>query len=286
MKLTTCLLILVLLFVPFQAVSAGQGTERSVVTITAKQVDSADDIEAAIKQATAEGTRPGTVILDGKEGPFVLTGDDRSLNIFVSNLILRGVNQPVIKGCDDGLFFDDLHFPLKHILIEGIAFLCSGDGMEASRTFQDVTLRNNLFQGGNNGIGAGGHSSGWLISGNVIQGGMDAINIRGAERVVISNNHLSGNIGVALLECSTFQVRRNAIQARYQGVLLGQEAWANLVQGNTIMGVSAAGIALEPGVTHNRVLANSVLCAPGNSCLTVDATAAVMKANTIAGNRP
>jgi hypothetical protein len=69
--------------------------------------------------------------------------DDKSLNIFVSNLTLRGINQAIIDPCDDGLFFDD--FPLHDILVEGITFLCTGDGVEATGTFKGVTLRDNFF---------------------------------------------------------------------------------------------------------------------------------------------
>lgn len=283
MKLATFSLILVLLFVPFQSTSCASIT-KNVITLTAGQVDSADDIEAAIIRVTAKDTRPGTIILDGRNGAFVFSGADRSLNIFVSNLVLRGVNQAVIENCDDGLFFDD--FPLAHILIEEIAFLCTGDGLEAAGAFRDVTLRNNMFRAGNNGIGAVGPSSGWLITGNLIQADWDGIRMTGAEKVVITSNHLSGKIGIGLLQCSQFRVRRNAIQATYQGVLLGQESRKNMVQANTFLGVSAAGIALEPGVTGNWILANRVLCASGMSCLTVDALPEVAEMNTIAGNHP
>lgn len=283
MNLITCFLILGLLFGPVQP-AAAENLEKNVITLTARQVDSADDIEAAIIKVTAEGKRPGTVILDGQKGVFVFSGDDRSLNLFVSNLVLRGKNQAVIEACDDGLFFDD--FPLKHILVEGIVFLCNGNGVVASGAFQDVTLRDNVFRARNNGISTGGASSGWQITDNLIQGGGDGIHMAGAEKVVISNNHLSGNIGISLLQCSQSQVRRNSIQAAYQGVLLGQESWKNMVQANTILGVSAAGIALEPGVTNNRVLANRVLCTSGSNCQTVDASPDVAEMNTIAGNRP
>ena len=283
MKLVSFSLIFVLLCFPLQSASAAN-TTKNVITLNAGQVDSADDIEAAIINVTAQGARPGTVILDGRSGPFVFSGLDRSLNIFVSNLVLRGVNQAVIKNCDDGLYFDD--FPLAHILVEGIAFFCNGNGVVASGAFRDVTLRDNIFQAGNNGIGTGGLSSGWLITDNLIQAGLDGIRIKGAEKMVISNNHLSGNIGIALLQCSQFQVRRNAIQAAYQGVLIGQESWKNRVQANTVLGVSASGIALEPGVTGNWVLANRVVCAPGASCLTIDALPEVAEVNKIAGNQP
>jgi nitrous oxidase accessory protein NosD len=283
MKLATCFLIFVLLFIPFQSASA-QGQAQTVITLTANQVDSADDIEAAIIRATAHGAHPGTVILDGRNGHFVFTGDDQSLNIFVSNLVLRGLNGAVIENCDDGLFFDD--FPLRYIIIEAISFLCKANGVVASGSFQNVTLHNNLFQAGNRGITTGGHSSRWLISGNLIQAGEDGIWMAEADGVVITNNHLSGNIGIALWQCSHFQVLRNAIQATYQGVLLGQESWKNLVQANTILGVSAAGIALEPGVKINRILENRVICAPGTRCQTVDASPDVREMNTIVGNLP
>lgn len=283
MKLITGILVFILCIVPFQSVSA-KSLPKNVITLTSGEVDSADDIEAAILSVTANGTRPGTVILDGHNGAFLFIGDDRSLNIFVSSLTLRGVNQAVIENCDDGLFFDD--FPLKHILVEGIAFLCTGDGIEATGAFQDVTLRNNMFWARNNGIGMSGPSSGWLIKDNLIQAYGDGIWMTGVENAVITNNYLSGNIGIVLMRCSQLQVRRNTIQATNQGVLLGQEAWENMVQANTVLGVSAAGIALEQGVVSNRILANRVTCAAGMSCLTVDALPEVAASNKIAGNKP
>jgi hypothetical protein len=265
--------------VPLHPESVDWGSEQNAITLTADQLDSADDIEAAIKRATAEGTRPGTVILDGRNGAFVFTGDDRSLNIFVSNLTLRGVNQAVIKNCGDGLFFDK--FPLKNILVEGIEFVCEGDGVAASGAFENVTLYNNIFRAGRNGIGMGGASSDWLITENVIETDQGGIEITGANKIMITNNHISGNIGIILRQCSQFQVQKNVIQASNQGVLLVQESWKNLVQMNTILGVSHSGIALEPGVTGNQILANRVSCAPGTSCLTVDATPVVAEMNTI-----
>ena len=72
----------------------------------------------------------------------------------------------------------------------------------------------------------------------------------------------------------------------WQGVLLGQEAWENIVQINTILGVEQSGVSLEPDVTGNRIVANRVLCAPGASCLTVDAQVDAALYNLIAGNKP
>jgi hypothetical protein len=265
--------------VPYPPESEDGGAEQNTITLTADQLDSADDIEAAIKRATADGTRPGTVILDGRNGAFVFTGLDRSLNIFLSNLTLRGVSQAVIQNCDDGLFFDS--GPLKDILVEGIEFVCKGGGVAAGGAFENVTLYQNIFRAGGNGISMGGASSGWLIAENVIEAGQGGIEITGAKKFLIAHNHISANTGITLRQCSQFKVQENVIQASSQGVLLAQESWKNLVQMNTILGVSLSGIALEPGVTGNQILANSVSCAPGASCLTVDATPEVAEMNTI-----
>jgi hypothetical protein len=283
MKNLTSFLIFIMLAIPFQPASAKDISKMAII-VSAEEVDGANDIEAAIIEATSGGTRPGVVVLDGENGAFVFTDADRSLNIFVSNLTLRGMNNAVIENCDDGLFFDD--FALQHILIEGISFLCTGDGVEATGTFQDVTLRRNTFWAENNGIGANGHSNGWLIEDNYIHSDWDAINLAGAVDFTIKNNYLSGNNGIVLLRDSQFKVRHNAIQATYQGILIGQESWENTVQANTIYGVNAAGVTLEPGVIDNHVLANRVICASEAGCLTVDAPEEVWQSNKITGNKP
>jgi parallel beta-helix repeat protein len=284
MKTVIRFLLIWAVFVPLQGVSA-QGLEKqNVVTITADQVDGANDIEAAIIQATAEGTRPGTVLLDGSKGPFTFTDADKSLNIFVSDLTLRGVNHAVLESCADGLFFDG--FPLRNILVERIAFYCSGGGVVATGSFRYVTLRNNLFQAEGTGIGLGGSSSDWSISGNVVEAGGEGVWIEGARRVTVTNNAISGNIGINLAGSTRCELRKNSLRAAYQGILLRQESWKNEVQGNTIWGVSQAGIALEPGVTGNQILANQVFCARGASCLTLDVTSESVEENNLSENLP
>jgi cyanophycinase-like exopeptidase len=284
MKLTIRFLFIVSMLIPFQLFSTQMGLRPTQVILTASQVTSAVDIEIAINSATANGTRAGTVILDGREGPFLLTADDKSVNIFVSNLTLRGLNGAVIRGCDDGLFFDD--FALKAISVSDISFFCFGDGVDASGAFQDVTLKNNLFQVERTGISVTGASTKWTITGNLILAGMEAIRLTSVEKAAITNNHLSGTIAVSLFRGSKNLVRGNALQAACQGVLLGQETWQNTIRENTILGVSAAGIALEPGTVENWVMANSVLCAFEANCLTVDASGETAEMNKILGNRP
>jgi parallel beta-helix repeat protein len=285
MKRIVSLLVLVLLFIPARPVFAGGGGGATVVTITADQVDGANDIEAAIYTATGWGSHPGTVVLDGSKGPFLLTDLDKSLNIMVSDITLRGINQARIEACDDGLFFDDV--PIHDILVENIAFFCTGDGVDGYSSIQDVIIRDNLFLAGASGVNQDGAPRGWLITGNTFIAEGPGMVIQNGEGFVITGNHISsGAIGIHLAGDSNFQVRGNVIRAGYQGVLLYQEAWRNKVQSNTILGVTQSGIALEPGVTNNQVLANRVTCAEGSACLTVDALPEVMENNTVAGNKP
>jgi len=254
-------------------------SEQNVETLTANQVVGAQDIEAAIKRVTAGGTRPGMVILDGQKGAFVYTVDDRSINIFVSNLTLLGVNHAAIKNCVDGLFFDD--FPLKHIRVEGIEFICDGSGVVANGAFEDVTLQNNIFRAGNSGIDIGGASSNWLITENVIEAVHPALVVMGAQKIEITNNQISGNTGITLRQCSESEVQENIIQAADQGILLSQESWKNLVQTNTIQGVSHSGITLESDVIGNQILDNTISCATGTSCVKIEASPEVAEMNTI-----
>jgi hypothetical protein len=258
------------------------GEEKGTLSLTAEGIDSADDIEAVIKRATKDGTQPGTVILDGKKGPFVLTGADRSINIFVSNLTLLGVNEAVIERCADGLFFDNLpNFPPKNILVEGIEFDCDNSGVVASGAYENVTLQNNIFRAGNSGIDIGGASWDWLIKKNLVEAAHPAIVVTGAQKIMIEDNTITGETGVTLRRCTQNHVQKNLIQASFQGVSLAQESWKNLVQANTIRGVSQAGITLEAGVTANQIVGNEVTCATGASCVKVDASPEVAKLNTI-----
>jgi parallel beta-helix repeat protein len=258
--------------------------QENVVRLVAQQVYGAEALEAAISRATADGTRPGTVILDGKDGPFVYRSDDRSLNLFRSNLTLRGVNQARIENCDGGLSFDDT--PLQNILVEGIDFVCEGDAVSSYGVHKNVTLRNNRFQAGKNGIIMGSTPSNWTITGNNIQADGDGIVIHGAQRFLIANNFISGYNGILLQASSNIQVRKNNLETRKYGVLLIEESWNNSVRANTIQDVTVAGIYLEAGVTSNDVLENTVVCSPTASCVTVEAPNEAKKSNRISGNSP
>lgn len=224
-------------------------------------------------------------ILYGAKGTFRLIADDKSINIFVSDLTLRGKNNAIITGCDEGLFFDD--FPLKHILIEEITFNCYGDEVEAPVSFQDISIRINLFQVGGSGILVHGSSRNRVISNNTIQARDNGIWVFNGQKTTITSNHLAGGkTGVLLQAASAIQVRRNFIYAGIQSVFLEQESWNNLVQGNSILGVQLAGIVLSPDVMDDRVLVNRALCAVGLTCQTISASEATLEKNKYAGNRP
>ena len=124
---------------------AGMDTPDTVI-VTAAQVDGANDIEYFIELATNNGTRPGTVILDASEGPFVYTDEDRSINIYYSNVTLRSENGALIANCADGVFFDN--FITKRVTIEGISFVCEQFGVIIPwGQHSEVSIKNNIIVG-------------------------------------------------------------------------------------------------------------------------------------------
>lgn len=267
--------------VPLQPAPGKYSPGPNILTLTADQVQGANDIEAAILRATAEGMKPGIVILDGQNGPFVYSGPDRSVNIFVSNLTLLGVNGAVIENCADGLYFDN--FLLQNIRVEGIEFNCSGGGVAANGGFSNVTFRHNIFKVETVGIGLEGDSSGWLITENVIKSGESGIQFSGVDRIIITHNYISGKSGVSLWQSSLVKIRKNIISATNQGILLARESTLNWIESNAIH-VSRAGIVLEPDARLNSILENRITCMLDGSCVVVDASIEATGLNTLSGN--
>lgn len=272
--------------IPLKPTSSKWESIPNAVTLIAGQVTSAIEIEAAINEATARGTRAGTVIMDGSGGPFVLRGADRTINIFVSNLSLIGVNQAVVKDCDGGLFFDD--FPTENILVEGIEFYCTGNGVVTSSGIKTVVLRNNVFRTSLAPLSLGGAISDWLITLNRLEtSGGDGIEISGARnQIVIVNNHVTSIDGITMRDCSGIQVRKNLMHLHYDGIVLAQGATRNLVERNTLLGIYRWGIFLVKGVEGNQILNNTVFCRSNVECLTVFAPDRTADMNTIRGNLP
>lgn len=285
MKTLTVFLTLAVFLLPgFAMPQPAQAAAPNVVVLTADDVRSAGDIETAIQMATNYGARPGSVVLDGRKGPFVYTqspGTDWTINIFHSNLTLRGVNGAHVRG--DGIFFDDLK--VHHILIKDLAFTCPSDCIVSWGMHRDVKIQEMYLNAGGIGIQVA-QTDGWTIRGNTIQSGSVAVHVIDSAEVNISNNHLGAYIAVQLQGANGCAVRNNRIHSEWQGILLGTNSHYNSIVGNSIMGVQASGVALEPGARGNKVHGNKVLCADNQACLTVDASGTALSDNKISGNLP
>ena len=289
MKTLSVCFVLILLVIPRPGISSDASANSGRITLTATQVTSAIDIENAIHQITREGTRPGVIILDGREGPFIYTGIDRSINIFYSNLTLRGVNNASFPN-STGIYIDNV--PADNLVFENLYMICTGDCLGMVGTHNRVTVRHNLFKTGGMGVGVNGGRD-WLITDNTITAPAFALYLIRTQNAVVTHNHLCGQLGIVVEGARFSTIRDNAISSgcqvegqTWQGVLLKSEAFSNLIVDNTIIGVQQSGISLEAGVSDNTIRGNDVLCAVDAPCLTVNAPSPEMESNTIQANRP
>jgi len=192
--------------------SKGFGAPNTVV-LTADQVYGANDIEAAIDLATQNGTRSGTVLLDASDGPFSYSGEDRSINIYYSNITLRSQNGAQIINCADGIFFDD--FATENVTIEGISFNCSGVGILVPwGEHEQVTLRDNTISSPTIGIIL------TQIQGNKVQG----------------NSIMAGWQGILLTSgTNENQIIQNTIYGvQHSGISLEGDNFNNKIHGNKV----------------------------------------------------
>lgn len=283
MKKIALLLTTAMLLMLGNAPMAKPGAE---ITLDASQVVSAVDIEQAIEAATGSGTHPGTVTLDSVKGEFFYTADDRSINIFHSNVTLRSKNKAVIANCGDGVFFDDT--VADNIVIEGIEFRCEGSGVAArwGGVHRNVTVRNNTFKTVAFAIEAR-DAAGWNITGNhAVSEGIAIHLIQTSNARVTNNGHLEGTIGVFLETSTDVIVSRNTILNGWQGVLIGWGSSDNFVNNNRILSVQQSGISFEGNNEYNTVLANKVSCKPGAQCRIVNLdNPPLSRTNKIRGNK-
>ena len=267
--------------------SAPMGKATSEVVLNASQVTSALDIEHAIDTATAYGTRPGIVTLDGSKGKFEYTGDDRSINLYYSNITLRSFNHATIGNCDDGVFFDD--FTVNNILIEGVAFAClGGHAVYAPFLGQHhyVTLRNNYFESGffpAIDILQGDY---WTIKGNQILSLGTGIYLNETGGTLIRNNEIQANIGIVLHHSGYDNiVSQNYITAWWQGIVLSGKTLRNKVTANKMYRIQDSGIVFTDIVAWNQVTGNQITCWPGITCTAVTADPINYDQNNIVGNK-
>jgi parallel beta-helix repeat protein len=267
MKKMVYLLLVISMFFMLGASPAG-GTPN-VVVLKASQVTSALDIEHAIDTATNNGTRRGMVMLDSSEGDFVYTGEDRSINIYYSNFVLRSLNKAVLANCGDGVFFDDK--VANRVVIRGITFNCDGVGVNAwgPGTHKGVMLRRNVFNTKSFAIEAQ-HAERWMILGNRAKSEAQVIHLLETTGAMMVNNQLEGFIGVFLEKSNHNKLINNRITATWQGVLLGLDTASNRVLGNKIVDVQQSGISFEGGSTFTSAIANRIKCATGFTCVIVN----------------
>lgn len=283
MKKIALLLSIAMLFTLGNAPMRGSSPE---VVLNASQVTSAVDIEMAIDAATDDGQRPGIVTLDSSAGDFTYTGDDRSINIYHSNVTLRSKNGAVITNCGDGVFFDD--FVTDNIVIEGIKFVGENGIIAPFGTHRNVTVRNNIFIANSYAIGVRG-AEGWVITGNHAAGNATVIQLFESTETRIANNSLVGSnpgLGIFLEKSDGNTISHNMIVNGWQGVLLGWGSSGNRIVNNTILLVQQSGISFEGNNEYNRVLANKVSCQPGADCLIVSVgDPPLSPTNKVHGNR-
>jgi hypothetical protein len=234
------------------------------VTLTANDVTSAVDIEAAIQSATKNGKERGTVILDGREGPFVYVGPDRSINIATSNVTLRGINAAAIANCADGIFFE--RGRIRNVKILEIGFFCEGGGIRerGGTTPERVMIRGNVITAG---VGiAMGVATNWTISDNtiIIPCAICEVEVGGVPNF---------SVGIGIGGARNVRIQENDIRA-------DRAVWFNSADGPSTsnhviankMSVSEFGIRLLD-TSDNRIIRNDIVFAnkvPNSSGIVLD----------------
>lgn len=258
------------------------------VTLNASQVTSAVDIEHAINTATNNGTRPGIVTLDSSKGDFTYSADDRSINVYYSNIIFRSKNGAVITNCGDGIYFDNT--VTNNIVIEGIVFYCNGTGVNAwgAGTHKNVTVRDNVFKTGGFAIEAQ-YADGWNITDNRAVSDGYSIHLLDTTEARIADNFLvirSQGLGIFLEKSNANSVKENMIVNVWQGVLIGQGSSGNHIANNRVYLVQQSGISFEGGNEYNSVLVNKINCQSDGECRIVNVdNPPLSPTNKIEGNK-
>jgi len=285
MKKIALLLSFAMLFTLGNAAMSEANTE---VILNAKQVTSAVDIESAIDTVTNNGTRSGIVTLDSSKGDFTYSSEDRSINIYYSNITIRSKNGAALTNCADGVYFDNT--AANNIIIEGIRFNCEVTGVNAwgAGTHKNVTIKNNTFITGSLAIEAQG-ADGWDIIGNYAISNGTVIHLLKAVETKITRNSLvnkTQGIGIFLEQSNANSMSQNMLVNGWQGVLIGSGSSNNRVSDNKIYLIQQAGISFEGNNEYNSVLANKVSCQPGTECEIVNVdNPPLSSTNKVRGNK-
>lgn len=256
---------------------------QNEVVLKASQVTGAPDIENAINIATNYGTQPGIVTLDSSAGDFLFTDIDRSINIFVPNLILRSENGAVIRNCADAIYFDALDE--DNVTVEGITFNCDGSGVVSVYPHQHVVIRDNTFHVADY-VARLENANDWEILGNSGNASkfFPVLLIANSNKIEISENILTAYVGVVLSKANNNAVINNELHVTIYGITIQDSSSYNRVAKNRVLDTQNAGVAVFWFSEYNKVTANRVQCAPGFSCDAVlDESSS--STNKIAGNK-
>lgn len=261
------------------------GGKANVISLTADDVVGAEDIEYAINIATGYGSHPGTVILDSKDGDFSFTTSDKSINIFVPNLTLMSKNRARITNCDGAISFDAL--PINNVTIQGIDFVCSGDGITASDyPIENLKIIDNLISVPGQGLSFSLISNSEISKNTIISEWWGVHLLDNSSNIKILNNKItSSSIGIFFQDVNSNQAINNQISANEKGILLGYGSDGNQINANKIQDVQNSGIALEGNNFDNKIHGNKVDCANSVECLVIDATLEIYANNKISGNQ-
>jgi nitrous oxidase accessory protein NosD len=189
----------------------------------------------------------------------------------------------VIKNCEGAINFDAL--PASNVTIEGIRFLCSGDGISSS-DYPNAGIRivkNEIYV---QGIGLDlGSLNNATIADNKITGKVGVRLDESSSALKVSHNQIDAvSIGIAVQGSDWNQVVENRIAAGWQGILLSGEADFNQVLANKISRVEQSGVALDGDPFGNQIFGNKVVCSIGAECKAVDAQMELIEQNHIKGN--
>lgn len=284
-------LFMAILFVLLSTISASAAAEidqpdkdrAGVITLYAEDVTSAADIENAMIKVTKDGARPGKVILDGKHGPFVYTAEDRSINIFTSNATFRGINNAMFTNCADGFFFDDL--PSNNVRIEGLTMRCENSFVVGGINKRNITIQRNTALTPNVSISVN-QGEDWVITNNTLETQTDCLILFQGKDIVVSNNEIRGYRGLVLQGTAQSHLYANTVSAVFQGISIEGEARKNQIKDNVVLGVSRAGVNLDPTVANNHISRNTVVCLWGADCQTIFAAPETAEMNFLSNNIP
>jgi hypothetical protein len=251
------------------------------VTLTAGNVESAMEITNAINVATNRGKTKGTVIFDGKDGPFHYKQEPRSIRLGIKHVTIRGINGAIIDNCGDGFLFVSPR--PDYFKLINMGFRCDRTALgnfgtvlreSGGNTPNHVVIRGNVMYG-KNGLFLGDGKD-WLIADNtIIAPGPEgkepwmnghALIFGGADHFMIRNNIIYAKFGIWLEgndgPNTNTVIKENQITAN-NAIYLVNTTKSEILRNNMCIiditrqyGSGTGGIYTQPDSKNNRIISN------------------------------